>query len=129
MVGEDLFPQLSSLWVKPVRVGLALNVKLFFAPIINYIINLYTLLLASAREGSAALEHRKCKLELNQYICSLKIRLSSAVEEGMEYLHSYAEQSKETCGWCEAVRLKFHTQFVFPVTTGAVKPRRDVHFL
>lgn len=46
----------------------------------------------------------------------------------MEYSHSYAEQSKETCGLHEAVRLKFHTHFVFPVMTGAVKPKRDVLF-
>ena len=57
------------------------------------------------------------------------MRLRYSVEEGMEYLHSYTEQSKETCGWHEAVRLKFHTQFVLPVMTGAVKPERDVNFL
>lgn len=47
----------------------------------------------------------------------------------MEYLYSYAEQLRETCGWREAVRLEFHTQFVFPMMAGAVKPRRDVRFL
>jgi len=47
----------------------------------------------------------------------------------MEYLYSHAEQSEETCGWHEAVRLTFHTQFAFLLMTGGVKPRRDVHFL
>lgn len=57
------------------------------------------------------------------------MRLRYSAEEGKEHLHSYAEQLRETCGWREAVRLEFHTQFVFPTMAGAVKLRRDVRFL